>query len=104
MRRTITALVAFLALLNLPYGAVASHRSTIRVAYPSLGLPSAPLWIAGEANYFGEAGLRVEILFVQNSSTVIQALLSDEIDYAMVGAAPVVAADLRGADGVLIAT
>ena len=38
-------------------------------------LPQAPLWIASEANYFSEAGLRVETLFIQNSSTVIQSLL-----------------------------
>lgn len=97
-------LVAFAAILSLASVVLGSHRSTIRVAYPSLGLPQAPLWIASEANYFGEAGLRVEMLFVQNSSTVIQSLLSDEIDYAMVGAAPVVAVDLRGADVVMIAT
>ena len=31
-----------------------------------------------EANYFAEAGLRVETLFIQNSSTVIQSLLAGE--------------------------
>ena len=103
-KRMLVAFFAFFAILNLACGASASHRQTIRVAYPSLGLPQAPLWIAAEANYFTEAGLRVETLFIQNSSTVIQSLLSDEIDYAMVGAAPVVAVDLRGADVAMIAT
>ena len=83
---------------------LAADRQTIRVAYPSLGLPQAPLWIATEANYFSEAGLRVETLFIQNSSTVIQSLLAGEVDYAMIGPAPVVAADMRGADVVMIAT
>lgn len=103
-KRMIIAFFTFFAILNLASWAYANHRSTIRVAYPSLGLPQAPLWIAAEANYFSEVGLRVEMLFIQNSSTVIQSLLSDEIDYAMVGAAPVVAVDLRGADVVMIAT
>jgi ABC-type nitrate/sulfonate/bicarbonate transport system substrate-binding protein len=96
------AAFALFALTRAP--AFANHRSSIRAAYPSLGLPQAPLWIASEANYFSEAGLRVESLFIQNSSTVIQSLLSDEIDFAMVGPAPVVAVDLRGADIVMIAT
>ncbi|HEY7163626.1 MAG TPA: ABC transporter substrate-binding protein [Candidatus Binatia bacterium] len=102
--KIVFVLWAAFSILSLQSLAFANHRSTIRVAYPSLGLPQAPLWIANEANYFGEAGLRVETLFIQNSSTVIQSLLSDEIDYAMVGAAPVVAVDLRGADVVMIAT
>ncbi len=104
MKRLLIAVAAFFAILNIHSSVFANHRSTIRVAYPSLGLPQAPLWIAAEANYFNEAGLRVEILFIQNSSTVIQSLLSDEIDFAMVGAAPVVAVDLRGGDVVMIAT
>src|SRR5215510_1310420 len=104
MKRLLVLLIGFIAIVQYPWPVVASHRSTIRVAYPSLGLPQAPLWIATEANYFSEVGLRVETLFIQNSSTVIQSLLSDELDYAMIGPAPVVAADLRGADVVMIAT
>jgi len=104
MKICLAICAVFWAILTFQSLALANHRSTIRVAYPSLGLPQAPLWIASEANYFGEVGLRVETLFIQNSSTVIQSLLSDEIDYAMVGAAPVVAVDLRGADVVMIAT
>jgi len=103
--KAVSILLAAFALFALTQApAFANHRSSIRVAYPSLGLPQAPLWIASEANYFSEAGLRVESLFIQNSSTVIQSLLSDEIDFAMVGPAPVVAVDLRGADVVMIAT
>jgi ABC-type nitrate/sulfonate/bicarbonate transport system substrate-binding protein len=98
------ALAAFLLLSQVEAPVLANHRQSIRVAYPSLGLPQAPLWIASAANYFNEVGLRVESLFIQNSSTVIQSLLSDEIDYAMVGPAPVIAVDLRGADIVMIAT
>ena len=98
------ALVAFLVFSQVEALALANHRQSIRAAYPSLGLPQAPLWIASAANYFNEVGLRVESLFIQNSSTVIQSLLSDEIDYAMVGPAPVIAVDLRGADIVMIAT
>jgi len=97
-------IAAAVAILHVPSSILASHRTSIRVAYPSLGLPQAPLWIASEANYFVEAGLRVESLFVQNSSTLVQSLLADEIDYAMVGPAPVVASNLRGADLTMIAT
>ena len=105
LMKAVSILLAAFALFALTRApAFANHRSSIRAAYPSLGLPQAPLWIASEANYFSEAGLRVESLFIQNSSTVIQSLLSDEIDFAMVGPAPVVAVDLRGADVVMIAT
>jgi NMT1/THI5 like len=104
MKLILVAFAVFLALSHVEAPALANHRQSIRVAYPSLGLPQAPLWIASAANYFNEVGLRVESLFIQNSSTVIQSMLSDEIDYAMVGPAPVVAVDLRGADIVMIAT
>ncbi|HEX9454574.1 MAG TPA: ABC transporter substrate-binding protein [Candidatus Binatia bacterium] len=102
--KKLLAVTTLLVILNFPSAGSTSHRQQLRVAYPSLGLPQAPLWIASDANYFTEAGLRVESLFIQNSSTVIQSLLSDEIDFAMVGPAPVVAVDLRGADLTMIAT
>ncbi len=102
--KRLALIAAIIAILNLPTSGTASHRQSLRVAYPSLGLPQAPLWIASEAGYFAEAGLRVESLFVQNSSTLVQSLLADEIDYAMVGPAPVVASNLRGADLAMIAT
>ena len=102
--KKLLAVTTLLVILNFPSAGSTSHRQQLRVAYPSLGLPQAPLWIASDANYFAEAGLRVESLFIQNSSTVIQSLLSDEIDFAMVGPAPVVAVDLRGADLTMIAT
>ncbi|MDP9129952.1 MAG: ABC transporter substrate-binding protein [Candidatus Binatota bacterium] len=95
---------AVVVILNIPSAILASHRPQLRVAYASLGPPQAPLWIASEANYFTDAGVRVESLFIQNSSTVVQSLLSDEVDYAMVGPAPVVAVNLRGADLTMIAT
>lgn len=100
----VALIAATIAILFLPSASWASHRQSLRVAYPSLGLPQAPLWIASEANYFAEAGLRVESLFVQNSSTLVQSLLADEIDYALVGPAPVIASNLRGADLAMIAT
>ena len=53
------ALVAFLAFSQVETLALANHRQSIRAAYPSLGLPQAPLWIASAANYFNEVGLRV---------------------------------------------
>jgi len=102
--KRLALIAAIIAILSLPSAGKASHRQSLRVAYPSLGLPQAPLWIASEANYFVEAGLRVESLFIQNSSTLVQSLLADEIDYAMVGPAPVVASNLRGADLAMIAT
>lgn len=104
MKAGSVTLAALLLIACIQAPALANHRPFIRAAYPSLGLPQAPLWIASEANYFSEAGLRVESLFIQNSSTVIQSLLSGELDFAMVGPAPVVAVDLRGADVVMIAT
>src|SRR6185369_3407823 len=104
MRALWIALATFLVFSEVEAPALANHRQSIRAAYPSLGLPQAPLWIASAANYFSEVGLRVESLFIQNSSTVIQSMLSDEIDFAMVGPAPVVAVDLRGADLTMIAT
>ena len=58
------ALAAFLLLSQVEAPVLANHRQSIRVAYPSLGLPQAPLWIASAANYFNEVGLRVESLFV----------------------------------------
>ena len=60
MKVRLFAFAAFLLLANVDAPVLANHRQAIRVAYPSLGLPQAPLWIASAANYFNEVGLRVE--------------------------------------------
>ena len=46
----IATFVAAIALLFLPSAGTASHRQSLRVAYPSLGLPQAPLWIASDSS------------------------------------------------------
>ncbi|MBI4488619.1 MAG: ABC transporter substrate-binding protein [Deltaproteobacteria bacterium] len=99
----ITFLVGW-AVLSTAALSLAGHRQVSRVAYVSPGVPMAPLWITAEAGYFREVGLKAEMLFIQASSTGIQSLLSGEIDYVMVGAAPVVMANLQGADIAMIAT
>ncbi|MBM4263750.1 MAG: hypothetical protein FJ145_20285 [Deltaproteobacteria bacterium] len=72
MKNLLVATILSFLIFNLPFSVLASHGRSLRVAYVSLGLPQAPLWIANEANYFTEAGLRVETLFIQNSSVAIQ--------------------------------
>jgi len=51
MRALWIALATFLVFSEVEAPALANHRQSIRVAYPSLGLPQAPLWIASAANF-----------------------------------------------------
>ena len=76
----------------------------LRLAYVSPSGALAVPWIAKEAGLFEKNGVEVELVFIRGASTMIQTLVSGDIDLAHVAANPAVEANLGGADVVVLAT
>jgi NitT/TauT family transport system substrate-binding protein len=74
------------------------------LAYVSPSGALAVPWIAKEAGLFEKNGVEVELIFIRGASTMIQTLVSGDIDLAHVAANPAVEANLGGADVVVLAT
>jgi hypothetical protein len=74
----------------------------LRMAYVSPSGALAVPWIAKEAGLFEKNGVEVELVFIRGASTMIQTLVSGDIDLAHVAANPAVEANLGGADVVVL--
>jgi NitT/TauT family transport system substrate-binding protein len=82
----------------------AAQLQKLKLAYVSPSGALATPWIAKEAGLFEKNGVEVEMIFIRGASTMIQTLVSGDIDLAHVAANPAVEANLGGADVVVLAT
>src|SRR4030095_16732897 len=76
---------------------------TIRIAYSSVNPHALLVSMAEKRGLYGKYGLSSTIVYVSGGSTVIQAMVSGDIDLGQLTGAPGVTANLRGADIVYIA-
>ena len=79
-----------------------SMAEKIRVGFvsPAPGL-SAP-WIAKETGGFAKYGLDADVILLPGSPRLVQSLIAGDVHYALVGAAAVMRARMRGGDVVII--
>jgi len=94
------------ALLNISIGLVTlsvSHGADkLRIGYASPSVNVSMLWITHEAKLFAKNGLEVEVLFLE-SALVQRAMISGEIQLAMMTGGLMAAPRLAGADMSMIA-
>ncbi len=77
----------------------------LRIAYTGLSLVSGPLWVTHEAGIFKKYNLDVDkLLYLAGGPPSTQALIAGEVDVSFTAAGAVVAANLAGAEVVLIGT
>lgn len=76
---------------------------TVRVAYSSVNPHALLVSMAEKRGLYAKYGLTSTIVYVSGGSTVIQAMVSGDIDLGQLTGAPGVAANLRGADILYIA-
>ncbi len=79
-------------------------RHKLRIPYSSLGPGLFPLWVGKEKGLFQGQQLDVELLYIATSPTIIQTMLSGEVQLSSSGQEAAMAANLAGADIVIIAT
>ena len=75
----------------------------LRIAYSSVNPHALLVSMAEKRGLYAKYGLSSTIVYVSGGSTVIQAMVSGDIDLGQLTGAPGVAANLRGADIVYIA-
>ena len=76
----------------------------VRVSYVGTTGTNVPLWVTQEAGLFKKYGLTADIILISGGSTILQALLSNEVSFVNIGGPPFIQARLQGADVVIIAS
>jgi ABC-type nitrate/sulfonate/bicarbonate transport system substrate-binding protein len=74
----------------------------VAMAWPAVVGSVAPVWLAKEGGYFAEAGLDVDLEYIAGSPKALAALVSGNVQFAAAPGPAVVAADVNGANAVLV--
>jgi NitT/TauT family transport system substrate-binding protein len=97
------ALIIVAAILVAAVGAPAFAQVLSKIRVANIGGTSDHIQIAIQAGIYKKYGFDVENIQVGSSATVVQSLIAGEVDFAHVGAVPVVAAVANGIDLKIIA-
>jgi NitT/TauT family transport system substrate-binding protein len=77
----------------------------VRIGLSSISATSGSIWVAEEKGLFKKHGLDAEVIIIGGgASRVVSSLVAGEIQFSVGGGDAVIRADLRGADGVLVAS
>ena len=96
--------VALLAVLVIAGLIQSAHGAdTIRTAYSSVNPHALLVSLAEKRGLFTKYGLSSVVVYIPGGSTVVQTMMSGDVDLGQLTGAPGVAANLRGADIVYIA-
>ena len=74
----------------------------LRLAWAGFSPTNSPIWVMEDRKLLQKQGITPEIIAINASPTVLQALLADEIDVASVSVTTLTSSRLQGADTVLI--
>ena len=77
----------------------------VRIGLSSVSATSGSIWVAEEKGLFKKHGIDVELIVIGGGAArVVSSLIAGEIQFSVGGGDAVIRADLRGADGVLVAS
>ena len=103
MNRSLAGLGFVLLLASFSFPAFAQDK--VRIGLSSVSATSGSLWVAEEKKLFKKHGIDVEVIVIGGgASRVVSSLVAGEIQFSVGGGDAVIRADLRGADGVLVAS
>lgn len=74
----------------------------LNVIYPAISGVVTALWVAAEANIFSKYGVEVTLVYIPTAPQVIRVMLAGDSQISLAGGAPLVNANLGGADLVFI--
>lgn len=93
-------LMTFACILTTASLAAAQER--LRLAWAGFSPTNSPIWTIEDRKLLQKQGVQPEIIAINNSPTVLQALLADEIDAASISVTTLTSSRLAGADTVMI--
>jgi len=94
------ALLTLIALLA-AHSAV-SAQEKLRLAWAGFSPTNSPIWVIEDRKLMQKQGVQPEIIAINASPTVLQALLANEIDAASISVTTLTSSRLAGADTVMI--
>jgi NitT/TauT family transport system substrate-binding protein len=99
-KRLLFALASLLALVTTAVSASAQER--LRLAWAGFSPTNSPIWVIEDRKLMQKQGVTPEIIAINASPTVLQALLANEIDAASISVTTLTSSRLAGADTVMI--
>lgn len=104
--RSLRALISSsLLLLGLLTGHAWSQTAVkMTVAYAAITGLQTPLWLGAETGLFHKYGIDVTLVYIPSAPQVVRVMLAGDLQITFTGGAPVVNANLSGADFVFIAS
>ena len=100
LKRIGSALLAF-GLLMGTY-TLASAQERLRLAWAGFSPTNSPIWVIEDRKLLQKMGVQPEIIAINASPTVLQALLANEIEAASISVTTLTSSRLAGADTVMI--
>jgi NitT/TauT family transport system substrate-binding protein len=83
-------------------GAIARKPEKIRIAYPTISITLAPLWMAKDTGLFEQEGLDAELTYIRGGTTIVQAVIGGDVQVGYAGVPPILSAMARGAPLVVV--
>jgi NitT/TauT family transport system substrate-binding protein len=80
----------------------ARAQEKLRLAWAGFSPTNSPIWVIDDRKLLQKMGVEPEIIAINASPTVLQALLAEEIDAASISVTTLTSSRLQGADTVLI--
>jgi NitT/TauT family transport system substrate-binding protein len=94
MRRIMISVI----LSTVVVGSAAFAADRIRIAYSSISGAYTGIWVAHDTGLFAKEGLEDQIILIPSATQLAQVTVAGDVDIASLGGAPVIAADLNGAE------
>lgn len=83
----------------------AGAEDKVRIGLSSISATSGSIWVADEKGLFKKHGVDVELIVVGGGAArVVSSLIAGEIQFSVGGGDAVMRADVRGADGAMVAS
>jgi ABC-type nitrate/sulfonate/bicarbonate transport system substrate-binding protein len=95
-----TTVASLLALLIVSTPTLAQEK--LRLAWAGFSPTNSPIWVIQDRNLLQKLGVQPEIIAINASPTVLQALLANEIEAASISVTTLTSSRLAGADSVMI--
>ena len=95
-------LTAIVMMTFLSTAELARAQETLRLAWAGFSPTNSPIWVIEDRKLLQKQGVTPEIVAINASPTVLQALLANEIDAASISVTTLTSSRLAGADTVMI--
>jgi NitT/TauT family transport system substrate-binding protein len=88
--------------IALPSAPSRLNAEPLRIAYTSIAMVYGPLWLTQEAGHFKKYNIDPEFIYIAGGPPSLQALIAGDVSISFTAAGATVAANLQGADVVLL--